>query len=93
MTPKYLINPCKYGSHQPRPEPATEVVEFPPDSSRPERLVRIGNALAPSAKEIIISLLQQYQDVFTFEPSEMPGITLDVMQHRLNVDSSHKSVI
>jgi len=28
--------------------------------------------LAPSAKEAIISLLQQYQDVFTFGPSEMP---------------------
>jgi len=93
MTPKYLINPCKYGSHQPRPEPATEVVEFPPDSSRPERLVRIGDPLAPSVKETIVSLLQQYQDVFAFGPSEMPGIATDDMQHRLNVDSSHKPVI
>jgi len=31
--------------------------------------------------------------VFAFEPSKMLGITLDVMQHRLNVDSSHKPVI
>ena len=28
-----------------------------------------------------------------FEPSEMSGLAPDVMQHRLNVDSSHKPVI
>jgi len=43
---------------RPRPEPAAEVVEVPLNSSCPERLVRFGNALAPSAKETIISLLQ-----------------------------------
>jgi len=49
--------------------------------------------LAPSVKETLISWLRQYQDVFAFEPSEMAGITLDVMQHRLNVEPSHKPVI
>jgi len=31
--------------------------------------------------------------VFAFEPLEMQGIASDVMQHRLNVDSSDKPVI
>jgi len=42
---------------RPRLKPATEVVKVPLDSSRLERLVCIGNALAPSVKEAIISLL------------------------------------
>jgi len=64
---------------RPRRKPAAEVVEVPLHSSRLERLVRIGNALAPSVKEAIISLLQQYQDVFAFEPLEIKGIASDVM--------------
>jgi len=31
--------------------------------------------------------------VFSFEPLEMPGIAPNVMQHRLNVDPSHKPFI
>ena len=56
-------------------------------------MVRIGNMLALLAKKMLIFLLRQYEDVFAFEPSEMPGIGPDVMQHRLKVDPSHKPVI
>jgi len=76
-----------------RPEPMAEVEEVPLDINRLGRMVRIGSALTPPIKEAIISLLRQYQDVFTFEPSEMPGIAPEVMQHKLNVDPSHKPVI
>jgi len=76
-----------------RPEPTTEVEEVPLDINCPERMVRIGNALSPSIKEAITSLLRQYQDVFAFEPSEMLKIAAEVMQHKLNVDPSHKLVI
>ena len=81
----------EHGRHHPKP--ATDIVEVPLDNSHPERLVRIGNALTPPIKHAIISLLQQYQDVFAFEPSEMPGSAPEVVQHRLNMDPSHKPVI
>jgi len=76
-----------------RPEPTVEVEEVPLDINRPEHMVRIGSALTPPIKEAIISLLRQYQDVFTFEPSKISGISLEVMQHKLSVDPSHKPVI
>ena len=75
-----------------RPELTAEIKEVPLDNNRPECVVRIGNALAPPVKEAIISLLRQYQDVFAFKPSEMPGISSEVMQHRLHVDPLHKPV-
>ena len=76
-----------------RREPTAEVDKVPLDINLPERMVRIGSALTHPIKEVIISLLRQYQDVFAFEPSEMPGIAPEVMQHKLNVDPSHKPVI
>jgi len=77
---------------RPRLEPAADIIDVPLDNSCPERLARIENSLAPPIKDVIISLLQQYQDVFAFEPLEMPGIAPEVMQHRLNVDPSHKPI-
>jgi len=76
-----------------RPEPATDIIDIPLDDDYPERSMRIDNTLDPSIKDAIDGLLKQYQDVFTFEPSKMPGIAPDVMQHRLKVDPSHKPLI
>jgi len=56
-----MMLPASAEEHgRPCPESAAEVVEVPLDHSHPERLVRIGNVLAPLIKEAIISLLQQY---------------------------------
>jgi len=41
----------------------------------------------------LVDLLREYQDVFTFGPKEMPGINPTTMEHRLNVDPSHKPLI
>ena len=76
-----------------RPEPTVEIEEIPLDDNRPDRVVRVGHSLAPTVKEAIVTLLRQYQDVFAFEPSEMPGIAPEIMQHKLNVDPSHRPVI
>jgi len=46
-----------------------------------------------STRHSLVRLLQEYWDVFTFGPEEMPGIDLAVMKHRLNVDPLHKPVI
>jgi len=70
-----------------------EIIEVTLDNNRPECFVRIRNALTPPIKDAIMSLLRQYQDVFVFELLEMPRIAPEVMQHRLNVDASHKLVI
>ena len=42
--------------------------------------------MAKQTRRALISLLQEYKDVFTFRPKEMPGIDLLVMEHHLNVD-------
>ena len=66
-----------------RPEPTVEIEEIPLDDNRLNRVVRVGHSLAPTIKEAIVTLLRQYHDIFAFEPSEMPGITPEIMQHKL----------
>jgi len=78
---------------QSRPEPTVEIEEIPLDDNRPDCVVRIGHSLAPTVKATIVTLLRQYQDVFAFEPSEMPRIAPEIIQYKLNVDPSHKPVI
>jgi len=41
----------------------------------------------------LINLLRKHQDIFTFSPKEMPGISLVVIEHWLNVDPADKPVI
>jgi len=41
----------------------------------------------------LISLLQEYRDVFAFGREEMADIAPTVMEHRLNVDPLHRPVV
>ena len=41
----------------------------------------------------LISLLQEYRDVFAFGLEEMPGIAPTVIEHRLNVDPLHRPIV
>ena len=38
-----------------RPEPTVEIEEIPLDDSRPDRMVRVGQSLAPPVKEAIVT--------------------------------------
>jgi len=41
----------------------------------------------------LLSLLEKYRDVFAFGLEKMPGIGPTIMEHWLNVDPHHTSVI
>lgn len=75
-----------------RPEPTDEVEHIPLDVSRPDRKVQIGKELGREVKDSLVQLLKGYADVFAYGPEEMPGISPEVMEHRLNVNSDHKPV-
>ena len=39
-----------------------------------------------STQHSLVTLLQEYEDVFSFKPEEMPSIDPAVIENRLNVD-------
>ncbi|XP_056691635.1 uncharacterized protein [Spinacia oleracea] len=76
----------------PRLEAGGEVKEVELVEGEPGRTVKIGVDIDPTLRVNMISLLRQHADVFAFSADEMPGISPDVIEHRLNVDRSVRPV-
>jgi hypothetical protein len=52
----------------------------------------IGSTLEPEHEEALSLFLRVNLDVFTWKPSDMPGIPKEVTEHKLNIKSSAKPV-
>ncbi|XP_075665749.1 uncharacterized protein LOC142635490 [Castanea sativa] len=56
------------------------------------KMTRIGTALSPEMRTKLIQFLRKNQDVFAWSHEDMPGISRQVIQHKLNVDPEKKPV-
>ena len=56
------------------------------------RTTRIGTTLSPEMRMRLVQFLKENLDVFAWSLEDMPGISLKVIQHRLNVDPEKKPV-
>ena len=68
----------------------TEIRISPND---PERYFLLGSQLPEPEKTKLLDFLLQNKDVFAWTPYEIPGISPEVIRHKLNVDPKHKPVI
>ena len=59
---------------------------------QPERLAYIGSKLAEDVKYLLIHILKQNVDVFSWKQEDMGGIDPAVITHKLNVAPSFKPV-
>ncbi|XP_050264200.1 uncharacterized protein LOC126708447 [Quercus robur] len=66
---------------------AVELVE-----GNADRTTRIGTTLSPEMRARLIKFLKGNLDVFAWSHEDMPGISSEVIQHRLNVDPNRKPV-
>ena len=78
---------------RPHPEAVDSVEQVPSEEGRPERTVQLGQEITAADRHLLISLLQEYKDVFAFKPEKMLGIATTVMEHQLNVDPLHRPVV
>ena len=69
-------------------EPIERLEEIPLDSSRLDRITRIGTLASPTICLALVAFLKENQDVFAWSHKDMPGINPSVMVHRLNVSLS-----
>ncbi|KAM1192104.1 hypothetical protein ACFX13_012748 [Malus domestica] len=58
----------------------------------PDRTVKIGTTLSPPIWLSLISFLQENTEVFAWSYEDMPGISLDIIFHRLSIDPKTKPV-
>jgi len=58
----------------------------------PPRVVKVERDMPLQERELLVSLLKEYKDVFIFNPGEMLGLDPVITEHHLNVDPAHKPV-
>ena len=65
------------GSHQEE----TEIVDLGTGNGKKE--VKIGTGMTAPICEELTALLKDYQDIFAWSYKDMPGLSFDIVQHRL----------
>ena len=52
----------------------------------------IGANLSPSDKDKLADLIKQYKEIFTWSPTDMSGIDVEITYHKLSIDPNIKLV-
>ena len=68
----------------------TEVVNLGIGGER--KKVKVSTCMSANVQEELAALLRDYQDIFTWSYQDMPGWSLDIMQHRLPLNPECSSV-
>ncbi|XP_057949885.1 uncharacterized protein LOC131144936 [Malania oleifera] len=69
-----------------------EDVKHIPLQGHQERSIQIGNHLPDTLKSELTKLLDEFADLFAWSAADMPGIDPAVIEHRLQVNPSHRLV-
>ncbi|KAM1195265.1 hypothetical protein ACFX13_022298 [Malus domestica] len=73
-------------------QPAEELEKVSISKDYPDRMVKIGTTLSPPIRLALISFLQENTEVFAWSYEDMPGISPDIICHRLSIDPKTKPV-
>ena len=57
-----------------------------------DKMTKIGTTLSPEMKTRLIRFLKENLDVFAWNHKDMPDISPEVIQHKLNVDPERKPI-
>ena len=69
---------------------ALETIELVEGEST--KVTKVGTGLDPSMKGEIVKFLKENLDVFAWNHEDMPGISKNIIQHRLNVNLERKPI-
>ena len=67
---------------------ALETVALAEDETT--KTARIGTTLSPGMRTRLIQFLKENLDIFAWSHEDMPGISPEVIQHKLNVNPERK---
>ncbi|CAL2277090.1 unnamed protein product [Prunus armeniaca] len=73
-------------------QPAEELETVILNEDFPDWWVKIGTNLGPDLRRQFIAFLQQQAKVFAWSYDDMPGISPDVISHKLSISPAHKPV-
>ncbi|CAL9019522.1 unnamed protein product, partial [Prunus brigantina] len=86
--------PMEAMSETPTPltQPAEELETVVLNEEHPDRCVKIGTALGPDLREQFIGFLRHHAEVFAWSYDDMPGISPDVISHKLSISPTCKPI-
>ena len=62
------------------------------DREEGEKMVKISKNMSEKERGKLVALLKEYKDVFAWSYQEMPGLSLNLVVHKLKVDPNAKPV-
>ena len=69
---------------------ALEIVELV--DGRPTKTTRVGITLNIKMRRRLVQFLKENLDVFAWSHDDMPGISIEIVQQKLNVDFEKKPI-
>ena len=54
--------------------------------------VKVGTGMTAPIRQGLITLLEEYQDIFAWSYQDMPGLDLDIVQHKLPLNPGSSPV-
>ncbi|GAV65344.1 hypothetical protein CFOL_v3_08859 [Cephalotus follicularis] len=75
-----------------RPQPVEDVLQVLVEEGNNEKVLQVGSQLGEAEKEELITFLRDNKDVFAWSAEEVPGISPDVMVHKLSVDPARPPI-
>ena len=60
------------------------------DGEESEKPVKISKSLSEEERGKLVALLREYKDIFPWSYQEMPGLSLNLVTHKLKVDPNAK---
>ncbi|CAL8082477.1 unnamed protein product [Prunus armeniaca] len=73
-------------------QPAEELETVILNEEFPDRWIKIGTTLSPDLRAQFIDFLRQQVEVFAWSYDDMPGISPDVISHKLSISPAYKPV-
>lgn len=74
-------------------QPQGEYESFVVDTDHPDRQVRIGKALPSHIKTTIQATFIEYWDIFSWTPSDLDTISLEIVIHQLEIPEGTYPII
>jgi len=68
----------------------TELIDLETGEGKKE--VKVGTGMTAPIRQDLITLLEEYQDIFVWSYQDMPGLDLDIVQHRLPLNPGYSPV-
>ena len=80
--PSYLRRMVEQEEREMKPhQEETEVVNLGTGGEKKE--VKIGTCVSTNVQDELVALLRDYQDIFAWSYQDMPGLSLEIIQHKL----------